>query len=286
MGLSRPGSRSRRSGWCGLVREPDHSLHVVDKVGETDLGCRSGQADRANERAHWPFLSGEDVLDYRAHRRLAGIGVRGAARHRLAFGFLSMDLRTQSTVGEVLLVCLRAISGIGPDITGGVVLIDELRQYRAIVTSRIGDGAAADQAVPAVDANVILVPESRDREIDAAHAFLARLGLGIFTVQRASRLAGFVVHPGGMRPCLISRFSPSVLRCFGAATIEASMIWPLIAKKPAFASATSGRANSTSIAGLPGLTLVSWRDESLGSGQHDVKPESLIPSSHLSTKPG
>jgi hypothetical protein len=55
------------------------------------------------------------------------------------------------------------------------------------------------------------------------------LALVYFTVQRAPRsfwrsLAGLFVHSAGMRPSLISRFSPSVLRCFGAATIVASMI--------------------------------------------------------------
>src|SRR5271170_576046 len=84
------------------------------------------------------------------------------------------------------------------------------------------------------------------------------LALVYLTVQRASRsfwrsLAGFCAHAGGMRPSLMSRFSPSVLRCFGAATIEASIIWPLIAKNPAAASATSKRSNTTSIAGLPAI---------------------------------
>jgi len=54
-----------------------------------------------------------------------------------------------------------------------------------------------------------------------------------------------------MRLALMSRFSPSVLRCLGAATIEASMIWPLIAKNPAAESATSKRSNRASIAGFP-----------------------------------
>ncbi len=42
-------------------------------------------------------------------------------------------------------------------------------------------------------------------------------------------------------------------RRFGAATIEASMIWPLIARNPAVASAASKRSNTTSIAGLPAI---------------------------------
>src|SRR5271170_213902 len=84
------------------------------------------------------------------------------------------------------------------------------------------------------------------------------LALVYLTVQRASRsfwrsLAGVAAHCGGMRPSLMSRFSPSVLRCLGAATIEASMIWPLIAKNPAVESAVSKRSNRTSIAGFPAI---------------------------------
>jgi hypothetical protein len=64
-------------------------------------------------------------------------------------------------------------------------------------------------------------------------------------------LAGLLAHSAGMRPSLMSRFSPSVLRCLGAATIVASMICPPLARKPAADSAPSKRANRTSIAGLP-----------------------------------
>ena len=61
------------------------------------------------------------------------------------------------------------------------------------------------------------------------------LALENFTVQRASRsfwrsLAGFSVHSSGTLPALMSAFSPSLLCCFGAATIVASTIWPLIAR--------------------------------------------------------
>jgi hypothetical protein len=37
-------------------------------------------------------------------------------------------------------------------------------------------------------------------------------------------LAGFLAQAAGTRLSLISRFSPSLLRCFSAAMIEASMI--------------------------------------------------------------
>jgi hypothetical protein len=70
--------------------------------------------------------------------------------------------------------------------------------------------------------------------------------------------------------------SPSVLRCLGAATIEAPMIWPLIARKPAVESAASKRSNTTSIAGFP-------RD--LGSRQRFAKGPDRIGVGHRVGKP-
>ena len=52
-------------------------------------------------------------------------------------------------------------------------------------------------------------------------------------------LAGLSAPASGMRPALISAFSPSVLRCFGAAMIEASMICPPMARNPAAFRAAS-----------------------------------------------
>jgi hypothetical protein len=55
------------------------------------------------------------------------------------------------------------------------------------VAGRIGDRPAVDQAMPAVDADVIFVTEGRDREIDPSCAILARFGLGVF--DRPARIA-------------------------------------------------------------------------------------------------
>ena len=84
---------------------------------------------------------------------------------------------------------------------GSVAGVDQFRQQRPVVARRIADRPAADQAMPAVDADVVFVAEGRDREIDARHAILAGLGCGVLTVQRASRsfwrsLAGFAAHCG------------------------------------------------------------------------------------------
>jgi hypothetical protein len=74
------------------VSEPNHSLHIVQQVGEADFGCRTGQANGPDEQTHWPLLAGKDVFDRRAYCRFAGISSGRAARHRLAFGLFAMDL--------------------------------------------------------------------------------------------------------------------------------------------------------------------------------------------------
>jgi len=79
------------------------------------------------------------------------------------------------------------------------------------------------------------------QNLDARPALFAWLGLGVF--DRPAPVAVLLAQLGGVvRPLsrdaafLMSRFSPSLLRCFGAATIEASMIWSLIARNPAAAN--------------------------------------------------
>ena len=71
-----------------MLDQPNHSLHVLNEIGEADLGSRPGNADRA-EQAHRPFLPSEDMLDRRTDRRFAGIRLGGARRSvGLPFGFL------------------------------------------------------------------------------------------------------------------------------------------------------------------------------------------------------
>src|SRR4029077_16975129 len=98
----------------------------------------------------------------------------------LALWLLAVDLRAQAVIHQVLLIGLGAIGGVGPDIAGGVVLVDQNGQQRTVVTGRVGGNPAADQAMSAVDADVVLVAEGRDREIDTGCTICARLGLGVF----------------------------------------------------------------------------------------------------------
>ena len=105
-----------------------------------------------------------------------------------------------------------------------------------------------------VDRYVILVAERRNGQIDRwQRAVLARLGPGVF--DRPASIAillrqfrRLVLPAVGNTPVLDRFFSAIVLRCFGAATIVASTIWPDRARKPEARKAASKRRNSPSIA--------------------------------------
>ena len=149
-----------------LVSQPNHPLHVVEEVGEADLGSRAGEANLgsrageangADEQTHWPFLAGEDVLDRRAQwadlRALARAVRRGIG---LPSGFLRWICERRRRPARNFSLAFEVIGGVGPDIAGGVVGVHQLGQQRPVMARRIGDPPAADQAMPAIDADVIL----------------------------------------------------------------------------------------------------------------------------------
>jgi hypothetical protein len=63
-----PGLWLVRSRWCGLRDEPDYSLHVVDEIGQPDLGSRSGKADGADIEAIDPSVGQGRAQPPRASR--------------------------------------------------------------------------------------------------------------------------------------------------------------------------------------------------------------------------
>src|SRR3954453_12110700 len=140
-----------------------------------------------------------------------------------------MDLRAQAVIGEVLLVGLRAVGRVGPQVARGIVLRTRF------------DSCAPSWRAAFVAAQVRIRPCRRSMPMwflypNAGTARSMRgdpssegFAFENLTVQRASRsfcasFAGWSFHASGMRPALRSAFSAVVLRCFGAATIEASMI--------------------------------------------------------------
>ena len=85
----------------------------------------------------------------------------------------------------------------------------------------------------------VLVAEQRDRDLHLILAFVpsspALRAFARFSLQRASgsfcaSLAGLVAHSSGTRSSFNAAFSASVLRWRGAWMIEASTIWPDIAR--------------------------------------------------------
>ena len=149
-------------------------------------------------------------------------------------GFLRWIRLVKPLGREMRLVLRRAIRGVGPDPAAGVGLVEQAGQLRAVVAGGVGGGPGADQPVAAVDADMVLVAEHRDGDVDALRAVRRRLGLGVF--HRPARVAvllrqlgGLRAQASGMRPSFSARFSSSVLRCFGAATTVASTICPPMA---------------------------------------------------------
>ena len=101
-----------------------------------------------------------------------------------------MDLAAQAAVFQERLVLGRAIGRIGPDIAGGVALVDEIFQLRPVVARGVRRRPGPDQAMGAVDADMVLVAESRDRQIDALRPALGRFGFRVF--DRPARVAVFL----------------------------------------------------------------------------------------------
>jgi hypothetical protein len=89
----------------------------------------------------------------------------------------------------------------------GVVGIEQVGQARAGMRRGVGHQPAADQPVPAVGADVVLVAVLRDREIDHRAPALARLGLG--GLDRPARVAVLLAELG--RPVLPALRHPTLL---------------------------------------------------------------------------
>jgi hypothetical protein len=115
------------------------------------------------------------------------------------------------------------------------------------MAGRIGRGPGTDQTVPAVDGDMVLVAEGRDREIDAGRALRARLGLGVF--DRPARVAVLLAKLGGLaRPFRRNAALPDVaLFAVGVALLGRGNDLPAFGQEPGADSASSKRANKTSI---------------------------------------
>jgi hypothetical protein len=78
-----------------------------------------------------------------------------------------------------------SIGRVRPDVAGGVGLIDEVRQLRAVVPGGVHRSLCADQAVGAVDADMVLAAEGGARSTRFAPSSDG-LAFEYLTVHRAS----------------------------------------------------------------------------------------------------
>ena len=176
-----------RSGGRSSPVEPGQALHVVGEIGEADLGGGPGDADGADEQSHRSLLPGKHVFDRGTHPGFRRVGQSRPARHRPAPRFLAMNARAHAVVREPCLVLLRPVCGIGPHTGGGVALVDEPDELRAVMARGIGHRPGPDQAVLPVDRDVVLVAEGRDREVDRRHRSV-RLRLRLGELHRPTRV--------------------------------------------------------------------------------------------------
>jgi len=214
--------------------EPSEPLKVIDKIGHADLDRGSADADGSHDEPHAVLLPSGHMLDMSAVSGLPGVGLGGPLGHgppRLA---PLVDMALEHAGGEERFVLLRSVSGIRPNARAGIAIADKVGQPRSV----IGVGTpSTNQTVGLVSGDVVFEAEHRDGEIDG----LCGLGIApswtlalLYLIdQRASRsfcraLASF--QSSGTRPFLMAVFSASVLRCLGAGTTVASMIYPPIAR--------------------------------------------------------
>ena len=116
--------------------EPAPPVHVVGHVGERDGRTRPREADGADHQPHDPFLMREGMLDMGAHRGFGRVRPRMVPRLRPASRLASMDAADTAEAGQIPLVLRRPICGVGPDIGGGVVRIDQsLAQLRPVMAA-------------------------------------------------------------------------------------------------------------------------------------------------------
>ena len=90
-----------------------------------------------------------------------------------------MVLGSEAVLDQERFVGLRLVGGIGPDGWGRVALVEQaVAQSGTFELRRICDVPLADEAVRAIDRDVVLVAEARDRDVDLILAVRRRLGLG------------------------------------------------------------------------------------------------------------
>ena len=146
-----------------------------------------------------------------------------------------MDVARQHPLAQQGLILPGTVAGVGPHIRSGVAGIEQIGQAGPGMRRGIADQPAADQPVPAIGVDVVLVAELGDRQIDQRRRARARLGLGRLDGPAGIAVLlgelGRLVLPALRHPAVLDRLLLGlVLRCLGAATMVASTSCPDMAR--------------------------------------------------------
>lgn len=160
---------------CAVRTSREASRWMLEgEVGQADLDPGTGYADGAHHDTHPVLLTSKDVLDGGTHRRTPRIGAGDAPWHRTAMRLSLVCVAGEHALCEDGLVLLRAVCRVGSDAGGPIILADQKRQPCAVMDIGCASVLGADQATGPVNADVVLVAEDRDGEVDR----LERLGFG------------------------------------------------------------------------------------------------------------
>ena len=200
-------TRPSGTGGLGSAEKPSQSAHVVRYVRHRDGGLGAGQPDGPDRQPHPGLLVGEDMLDLRPVLRLAPVGLRGPRGHRTAARLLAVDAAIQPVLLQPLLVLRRAVSRVPPHVAAGVAVVDQpFAKPLAVVRGGVRHDLAADDPVLLVDADVGLVAEDRNGDVDQLPA--VRLGLRLLVLDRPARVRVLLRRLGRrVRPDIARRSS-------------------------------------------------------------------------------
>lgn len=150
----------------GAAFVEDQAVDIVGEVGERDLRLGTRDADGADEQRHLVLLPSEHMFDAGADGGPSGIGARGARRHRLDLGLLSVDAADPADRLQPSLIGSAAVGGVSPHVRCGVVVGHYIAQHASVEARAVGDLAAADEPIAPADRDAAFVAEARDGDVD------------------------------------------------------------------------------------------------------------------------
>src|SRR6202045_4847690 len=147
----------------------------VDEVRQSDLRLRSRDPDGPDEQTHPILLLGEDMLDARTDFRFGVISAPDRFRHRAPLRPLTMDMADEAVPLHELLVGSRSVSGVRPDAARRVGLVEKsIAQTAALIGGGVRRAPFTNEAETAIERDVVLIAEDRNRHIDGRHRAILR----------------------------------------------------------------------------------------------------------------